>query len=363
MSRVTIQDIADALGVSRNTVSKAMNNTPGLAPATREKILQKATELGYKQFSYLSDRLSAPAPEPAASAQAPEPEAVQAPREIALLTKGFVGGTHFAVTMLDRFQRELSQAGYGMSMHRITDEEVAQLRLPPTFRKERTCGILCVEVFRQDYANMLTALGLPVLFVDAPVPQNAEPLRSDVLLMDNRTAVFQFVKHMLDTGRTRIGYIGTVLHCQSFCERYLAYRNALYLYGGTIEERFCITDICPGQDYPSDEDYHSFLTAQISAMKELPDVFLCANDWIAVQVLRVLRELGRSVPEDVQICGFDDSSEAKIVQPPLTTIRIHNQTMGHAAFDLMMSRMREPELNFRTTYVETNLVYRSSAPY
>nr|WP_296908416.1 LacI family DNA-binding transcriptional regulator [uncultured Marvinbryantia sp.] len=52
--RVTIQDIADALGVSRNTVSKAINNTGILADSTRERILQKAVEMGYKQFSYLS---------------------------------------------------------------------------------------------------------------------------------------------------------------------------------------------------------------------------------------------------------------------------------------------------------------------
>ena len=52
--KVTIQDIADALGVSRNTVSKAINNSEGLADATRERILQKAVEMGYKQFSYVN---------------------------------------------------------------------------------------------------------------------------------------------------------------------------------------------------------------------------------------------------------------------------------------------------------------------
>ena len=51
MRRITIQDIADELGVSRNTVSKAINNADGLAEATRKRILQKATEMGYKQFS------------------------------------------------------------------------------------------------------------------------------------------------------------------------------------------------------------------------------------------------------------------------------------------------------------------------
>ena len=53
-ARVTIQDIADALGISRNTVSKAINNTGVLADATREKVLKKAMEMGYKQFSYVT---------------------------------------------------------------------------------------------------------------------------------------------------------------------------------------------------------------------------------------------------------------------------------------------------------------------
>jgi len=59
MKKVTIQDIADELGVSRNTVSKAINNADGLAEATRERILQKAIEMGYKQFSYIKAQTGA----------------------------------------------------------------------------------------------------------------------------------------------------------------------------------------------------------------------------------------------------------------------------------------------------------------
>ena len=80
--RVTIQDIADALGLSRNTVSKAINNTGVLADATKEKILKKAMEMGYKTFSYM-DRRS----ESSAVLQgSPLPAAVGAPdkKEIAL---------------------------------------------------------------------------------------------------------------------------------------------------------------------------------------------------------------------------------------------------------------------------------------
>ena len=90
--KVTIQDIADALGISRNTVSKAINNTEGLADSTREKILQKAMEMGYKQFSYVGS-LTAVSPATATSEQLAT-SGYQG--EIALLTGSFLSHSPFA---------------------------------------------------------------------------------------------------------------------------------------------------------------------------------------------------------------------------------------------------------------------------
>ena len=96
MKRVTIQDIADELGVSRNTVSKAINNSDGLAEATRERILQKATEMGYKQFSYIR----------AHSSIIPRTEE-QCRGEIALLCGCAITPAHFATLMLDKLKQDL----------------------------------------------------------------------------------------------------------------------------------------------------------------------------------------------------------------------------------------------------------------
>lgn len=361
-NRVTIQDIADALGISRNTVSKAINNTPGLAEATRKKVLQKAAELGYKQFSFLSLTDQAPVSQADATTLAAVEDVPLPTGEIALFTTEFFGGFHFAVTMLDRFQRDLSQLGYVMTMHRLSAQEVQELRLPMTFRRERTSGIVCVELFNCAYTQMLCDLGMPLLFVDAPVDPEARPLRADRLLMDNTDGIFQFVGQMMRTGRRNLGFIGCAMHCQSFYERYAAFRNAVDFFGGTVQERFCLTGTYQNQQYPTVTNYRVYLKEQLSALEELPDVFLCANDFLAVDTIIALRELGIRVPEDVHLCGFDDFPEARIVTPPLTTIHIHSQTMGLAACQLILSRIREPELNFRTVHVEANLIYRESAP-
>ena len=120
--KVTIQDIADALGISRNTVSKAINNSAGLAEATREKILQKAVEMGYKQFSYVSTLSNIKAAVPN-----PFPEVSGFVGEIALLTSTFLTQSHFASTMLDKFQQEISLLGYTMNTHRVTDLNLREL--------------------------------------------------------------------------------------------------------------------------------------------------------------------------------------------------------------------------------------------
>ncbi len=349
VSKVTIQDIADALGLSRNTVSKAINNTGILADATREKVLKKAQEMGYKQFSYMN----------IADVSKPSPVSdTSKPREIALLSGNFVGNSHFASTMLDKFQRELAQLGYSLTMYRIIEDEIKGLRLPVSFQPERTAGIACIEVFDQAYCRMLCGLNLPLLFIDSPSNGFDMPWEADRLYMDNNREIYRFVKEMVRRGKERIGFIGEYMHCHSFYERYMSYRGAMYTLRLPCPEESCIID--GGPKISNRKEYREYLTSRLRSLESLPDVFICANDAVALDVMQALKSLGYSVPGDVYLCGFDDSPESKIVTPSLTTIHIHSQAMGLSAVQLLMSRIKEPSLNYRTMYVETNLIFRES---
>lgn len=348
-SRVTIQDIADALGVSRNTVSKAINNTGVLAASTRDKVLKKAQEMGYKQFSYINiSEISNPPP---------VSDTVNR-REIALFSGNFVGNSHFASTMLDKFQRELGQLGYSLTMYRVIDDEIRGLQLPAAFQMERTAGAACIEIFDQDYCRTLCGLNIPLLLIDSPANGFDMPWEADRLYMDNQREIYRFVKEMCKRGRKRIGFIGEYMHCHSFYERYMAYRNAMYTLGLSCPEEYCLVETKPG--ISSSEEYREYLVNRLRGMKSLPDVFICANDAIALDVMQALKRLGYSVPGDIYLCGFDDSPESKVVTPSLTTIHIHSQAMGLAAVQLLMSRINEPSLNYRTMYVETDLIFRES---
>ena len=342
MKRVTLQDIADELGISRNTVSKAINNSDGIAASTRDKILQKAVEMGYKQFSYVNSILGSDA---AASA----PASQQYQGEIALLTAAFLTQSHFASTMLDKFQREISQAGFTLNTHRITKENLRTMTLPPTFHKDLVKAVICIEMFDYDYGRMICELDVPVLFVDGPVKKDGCSLPADQLYMDNTTEITRFVNDMLAAGKKRIGFVGNYNHCQSFYERYAAFRMAMLMADVPVDDRyvFCTNHV-------------EEIIESIAGLEELPDVFICANDFLAGDLVRNLFTIGKSVPEDVLVLGFDNSPESRIYRPGLSTVHVHTQVMAITAMQLLLSRRHEPSLDFRTVHTETELIYRES---
>ena len=354
--RVTIQDIADALGISRNTVSKAINNTGVLAEATREKILLKAVEMGYKQFSYISMDGARPSLSSEVNTAVPQ----ETGGIISLFTGSALTNSHFASTMLDKVHRELSQAGYSLTMYLVTPEEMAGRRLPAAFSPEKTAGIMCIEIFDLEYSRFLTSLDLPLLFIDGPVPRSGKKLAADMLLMNSRTEIYSFVDEMKNRGKKTFGFVGKVSHCLSFMERYSAMQEALRFCDLPFHREFCIPSADPDMDIASGKPYQDYLAEELGKMPGLPDVFLCANDFVAYDMIQAARQKGLRVPDDFLLCGFDDSPESRVTTPTLTTIHIHSQIMGYSAAQLILTRIRHPDMNYRTVYTETSLIYRES---
>ena len=345
--KVTIQDIADALGISRNTVSKAINNSEGLADATREKILQKAIEMGYKQFSYAGS-LAAISGAPAAS-ESERPQAPGYQGEIALLTGSFLTHSHFASLMLDKFQREISQLGYTMNTHRVTGTELANKTLPITMNMEQVKAIMCIEMFDWDYDEMLCGLDIPVLFVDGPAKRSGKSLPADQLYMDNTTEITRFVNDMLEKGFTKIGFVGNYDHCQSFFERYTAFYLTMLMAGQKVENRFVIK-----------ESRREELTVAIASLKELPEVFVCANDFLALNIMTALKQQGISIPDRVMVSGFDGMPQTGVVDPALTTAQIPNAEIARLAAELLLARIDNPGRPLQRVYVETKPILRKS---
>lgn len=342
--KVTIQDIADALGLSRNTVSKAINNSEGIAEPTRDRILQKAVEMGYKQFSYVSG----------AAAVFGKEHIIQNQGDISLFTTAYVSGSHFATTLLDKVHEEISQLGYTLTTHRVSEANIHALSLPGTFTAEKVKAIICVEMFDPAYCDMLCSLDIPLLFIDGPYRHGGRSVNADLLLMDNTSEIVSAIRTFADRGIRKIGFIGDYEHCQSFWERYVAFGLGLTACGLPFERKHII--------HPKDKDLDALAEA-LDNIDDLPELFVCANDFVAIDAMHFLAQKDRTILSRVRFLGFDDSHESRLFYPTLSTVHIHSQAMSFSALHLLMSRIKEPSLEYRSVYVATDLVLRDSTEF
>ncbi len=124
---------------------------------------------------------------------------------------------------------------------------------------------------------------------------------------------------------------------------------AMLVAGVPVDERMCFC-----------HNHADSFIEQLAGLEELPDVFICANDFVAGDLVRALFSIGRSVPEDVRVLGFDDSPESRFYRPTLSTVHIHTQIMAFTAVQLLRTRMSEPSLDFRVVHTETELICRES---
>lgn len=325
VKRVTMQNIADACGLSRNTVSKIFNGRGAVPDATRKLVLQKAQELGYGQFPEES-----PAP----------PENVGG--NVALLTDHKLLSHHFGARFITSFTDSICRSGYMMQMYEISHEEIAARKLPPHLNLADTAAILCIELFDKAYQDMVVALDIPCVFVDGYANVSHAIMDCDFVTMENLAAVIAMTNRMLAAGAARLGFVGDKNHCDSFSIRWNGFRAAMSAAERVVEPALCI--LAPdGPEYGDAE----WLLRRLEAMPTLPDGFVCANDYLAIHLMAALKRLGLRIPEDVMVTGFDGSPEAEVVEPRLTTARIDSVAIGRVAAALLLDRIQHPEKPFR----------------
>lgn len=338
--RVTMQDIADACGLSRNTVSKIFNGRGAVPEATQHTVLQKAQELGYYQV-----------PEPAAAGV----RSAAGSKNIALLTSHMPSDYHFGTFFIPAFTERLSRAGYTLMMYEVSPEELLAGRLPPHMPAEQTAGLLSIELFDRSYLDMLCTLGLPVILVDAYANANITSMNCDLISMENVASTIEVTAHVIAEGARRLGFVGDKGHCNSFHERWMGFSFALGEADIPLDQALCI--LSNDMEPYSDVDW---LLAQIHKMPAIPDAFICANDFLALHMIAALKRLGLAIPNDIMVTGFDGVPQSAVVEPSLTTVQIPNADIGRMAADILLERIKNPDRPFSSTYVKTTPIWRNS---
>lgn len=339
--KVTIQDIADALGISRNTASKALNGTIDMPEETRNKVIKKAIEMKYKQFSFMET----------------ESKLSKSSRNIALFTENLPSTSHFGSTLISGLEKRISAEGFNLSIHIVRDIDQHSLALPNNFDVSNVDGIICIELFNLEYSNLITSLGIPSVFIDCSAHVCYPEFHADVLLMENEHSTYLLTKRLIDGNYKTLGFIGDFNHCRSFNERWVGFNRALTESGTQLNISQCILD--------KDQYFFSspvWAEERIKDITELPSAFVCANDYIAVNFMKALKNQNHSIPKEIVVCGFDNGPESQIIEPHLTTVHIYSNEMGITAAEMLLSRMSNPEQPYQVRHIYTKPIIRDSTP-
>ena len=331
----TINDIADALNLSRNTVSKVINGKDGVSPKTKDLILKKANEMGFGQFGDKAKSSS------------------QKDGTILLLARNnaYAG---FWMEVMEGIKKELKNTPYSETIGIVSSEEIEAGFLPPVVYTPGIKGIIITEICNVEMCRKILSLGIPTVSVDMPVNGRELIPELDVVTMENKRNVKLLMEYLIKSGHERFSFVGDLVSKNvgdGFMKRYEAFSETLKLHG--------LEEYSKGSILDKQINTNS-IAVRIKSLEKLPECFICGNDSTAIQLIQALNFCEISVPRDVLVAGFDDIEEARDLLPSLTTIATPRPLLGKEAARLLIDKINNPSRCSMMVEVSTELKIRES---
>jgi LacI family transcriptional regulator len=334
-AKVTISDIAHKSGVSPATVSLVLRNKPGVGAKTRQRVFDSAQALGY---------IHTP------SNQSQEQNSI---KNIGLVVKAHPDDipevNSFYVPVLVGIEAVCRKNQINLMYASIpVDEHNNPIETPRLLTEQHTEGLLLVGM--QVDTTLLSVLrrqDVPAVLVDAYA--SGDPY--DAVVSDNIIGAQQAVNYLVENGHRHIAIAG------SETDAYPSIRERRTGYLQTIEEHglipyFADCALWPGCVKP-------VITQTLQQHPEITAVFAC-NDDIAIAVISAAEALGKQIPEDLSIIGFDNIVLAQHVTPPLTTMRVDKIGMGRLAAQTLLNRIEYPEAGWVRSVIIPTLIERQT---
>jgi len=325
--RVTMQDIANKLGVSKVTVSKALNDKEGVGPDLKEDIRHVAIELGYhlaKKDPKISKNIM-----------------------IFIDYKYFSEDTKafFYVKMYQMIVEHLHTIGYIGILSTVNPADHGR-EFEKKIEGHNVDGLIILGNLEEEFLIKVRHADFPKVFVDC----FDEKSDSDFVLSENIYSTYKITRHLLSYGHRHIGFIGSISVTQSISDRYLGYLRALM--EGRIPFR---------QDWIiEDRDTHNE-AIDFALPTEMPTAFVCNCDETAYRLMKVLSQNGYRVPEDISIVSFDNDIYAEICEPKLTTVAVDIKRIAKITVKLIRRKLeKSPSYTEGVSMVNGKIIYRDS---
>lgn len=335
MASVNTTQIAQKLNLSRNTISKALNNNPEVNEKTRQIVMETAIQMGYKKLKQTI----------------PVSYTQESGYDICLLVHESEL-THFYWGVILKGIEEYITAMHGRIIFGIlTNDDENNDHIPLAIRRERPAGIITIGTHNEHFFRKIKNTEIPMVAVDTASTIKDNCLIHDTILTCNNSSVYEITEHLIQGGYKDIAFVGNPDRCKSTYERWLGYKTAMLDHQMPVVEEnkpFLQIDVC-------DETPEVIL----DSISHLPEAFVCVNDNIAVKLIKYYKKRGIRIPEDVAISGFDnlDSVNADL---NITTVSYNIKDLGIMAARQILFRIENPLVSMMIVRLESKVIYKNS---
>jgi LacI family transcriptional regulator, galactose operon repressor len=329
--RPTIYDVARLAGVSTATVSRALNGTGQIAPATRATIEAAVEQLGYRPNTIARSLVT------------------KSTQTIALLLPDITNP--FYAALVSGIQQTALAQGWTMLLCTTeSDAEREELYLRVLRAKQVDGALVDGLVLPPDRIARFVEDGFPIVCLDRDIDSRSIPL----VQVDNRLGGRIATRHLVDLGHTRIAHVTGAGELGISDERLAGYRDALTEAGLPVD--FQLVE----EGRFTDDGGHDAARRLLERQPDLTAIF-AANDLSALGVMNAVAEAGRRVPDDVSVVGFDDLHLSAYTSPPLTTIRQPAVEIATLATEILIGLTRGQQAERMRHLLEPELVVRASS--
>jgi LacI family transcriptional regulator len=331
VNRITIADVAREAGVSRQTVSRVLNDKDEISASTRKSVMRVIERLGYS-------------PSGVARSLATN-RTLTVGLVVPDITNPFFPDIARGVEDVAREQ------GYEMFLCNSVEDPGREERVLRALEDKRVDGtIICSSRLPHDRLFPRLRQQRAAVLVNRPAP----PGLAGTVRVEDAEGTVQAVDHLLRSGRSVIGFLCGPPNSHSAKERARGFEKALSSGDHDLDPR--LMRPCP----PNPQGGYEAALALLSERPSI-DGLVCYNDLVAVGALRACAELGLHVPADVAVVGCDDIMFAGLLSPALTTLRVPKYDIGASAARMLLDRIRGRRGESEVLLMP-ELVVRESAP-
>lgn len=332
---ITLKKLANELGISISTVSRALSNHPDLSDATKKKVQQLAKDLDYSPNIFA--------------------------RGLRSHTSNIIGVivpniSHlFTSTILKGILDEVELRGYKVIVSDSKNSEKKQTDMLHTMVQFGVDGILMSLARKTSNLDHILKLSkrLPLVLFD----KVSDKIPCTQVVINEEEAAFNAVDHLIQTGKKRIAIIKETENSFNSEMRYAGYLRALRENNIELDEKIVIST----EDISIINGKRS--THVLLSLKNRPDGIFAITDGAAIGAIKALHKFKVKIPGEIAVVGFSNSMHSTIIHPALSTVDQPGEKIGRTAVKFLMNEIQSEKLNLtpKTVEIKTNLIVRDSS--